>query len=115
MPHFRKSTTALTIFAACIVLLTVRTHHSQTANAQPSFPAAGNLSQVMRGILFPNANIIFNVQTHDPAEAKPAPKENDNSETFNWISWGSNIYQPWEIVDYAAIALAESAPLMLTP
>jgi mono/diheme cytochrome c family protein len=34
----------------------------------PSFPAAGNLAQVMRGILFPSSNLIFNVQTHDPNE-----------------------------------------------
>src|SRR5215813_1688125 len=36
----------------------------------PSFPPAGNLAQVMRGILFPSSNIIFTVQTHDPAEKK---------------------------------------------
>ena len=29
--------------------------------------------------------------------------------------WGGSIYSGWELVDYAAIALAESAPLMLTP
>jgi len=29
--------------------------------------------------------------------------------------WGSDLYSGWEIVDYAAVALAESAPLMLTP
>jgi hypothetical protein len=29
--------------------------------------------------------------------------------------WGNDLYSGWEIVDYAAIALAESAPLMLTP
>jgi hypothetical protein len=30
-------------------------------------------------------------------------------------AWGAGIYKGWEIIDYAAIALAESAPLMLTP
>jgi hypothetical protein len=29
--------------------------------------------------------------------------------------WGADIYKGWELVDYAAVALAESAPLMLTP
>ena len=29
--------------------------------------------------------------------------------------WGAGIYKGWEIIDYAAIALAESAPLLLTP
>src|SRR5690349_4312993 len=32
------------------------------ASQAPAFPAMGNLNQVMRSILFPNSNIIFNVQ-----------------------------------------------------
>jgi cytochrome c553 len=79
------------------------------------FPAAGNLSQLMRGIMFPNSNIIFTVQTHDPAEKKPAGTAATAAGGFNWTMWGSDLYSGWELVDYAAIALAESAPLMLTP
>ena len=81
----------------------------------PAFPAAGNLSQLMRGIMFPNSNIIFTVQTHDPAEKKKAGDAATADGGFNWSMWGSDLYSGWEIVDYAAIALAESAPLMLTP
>jgi cytochrome c553 len=79
-----------------------------------AFPATGNLSQLMRGIMFPNSNIIFTVQTHDPAEKKKAG-DGSASGGFNWTMWGSDLYSGWEIVDYAGIALAESAPLMLTP
>src|SRR5262249_28382221 len=32
-----------------------------------------------------------------------------------WADWGAGIYSGWELVDYAAVAIAESAPLMLTP
>ena len=85
------------------------------ANSAPSFPPAGNLAQVMRGILFPNSNIIFTVQTHDPAEKKNTPEAAALAGGFNWTIWGSDIYPGWELVDYAAVALAESAPLMLTP
>ncbi len=81
----------------------------------PAFPAAGNLAQVMRGILFPSANIIFTVQTHDPGEKKTTPNTAATEGGFNWMVWGGNIYSGWEMVDYAAIALAEAAPLMLTP
>ena len=35
------------------------------AQATASKPV-GNLAQVMRGILFPNANILFDVQSRDP-------------------------------------------------
>jgi quinoprotein glucose dehydrogenase len=87
----------------------------QTAAAStPAFPPAGNLAQVMRGILFPSSNIIFTVQTHDPGEKKK-PGDAGNNNGFDWTIWGANLYPGWELVDYAAVALAESAPLMLTP
>jgi len=72
------------------------------------------MNQVMRGILFPSSNIIFTVQTHDPAE-KRKPDTSDSSDGFNFVTWGNGIYTGWDLVDYAAVALAESAPLMLTP
>ena len=90
------------------------------AAAAVSFPPAGNMAQVMRGMLFPSSNIIFTVQTHDPNEkrtdADKAATDKATSEGgFNWAIWGNNLYSGWELVDYAAVALAESAPLMLTP
>ena len=87
---------------------------AQTATSAPSFPPAGNLAQVMRGILFPSSNIIFTVQTHDPNEKRKPTDANDNG-GFDWTIWGGNLYSAWEVVDYAGVALAESAPLMLTP
>ncbi len=79
-------------------------------------PPAGNLAQVMRGIMFPSSNMIFNVQTNDPGlpVAKGAVGQGA-SQSFSWVDWGAGIYKGWEIVDYAAIAVADSAPLMLTP
>ena len=86
------------------------------ASRGPAFPAAGNLAQVMRGILFPSSNIIFNVQTNDPdAPAKPGQVGAGATTSFSWVDWGAGIYKGWQIVDYAAVAVAESAPLMLTP
>src|SRR5215467_11280492 len=68
----------------------------------------------MRGILFPSSNIIFNVQTNDPgAPAKPTQSD-AGSTAFYWTNWGAGIYTGWQIIDYAAVAVAESAPLMLT-
>ena len=95
------------------------------ANAEPvnavktppsgGFSPTGNLNQLMRGIMFPNSNIIFTVQTRDPAEKKKAGDTAGADGGFNWSMWGGDLYAGWEIVDYASIALAESAPLMLTP
>ncbi len=87
-----------------------------SAAGQRTFPPAGNLNQVMRGILFPSSNLIFTVQTHDPAAPPPKrPANQSNDQTFSTFEWGQGIYKGWEIVDYAAIALAESAPLLLEP
>jgi mono/diheme cytochrome c family protein len=82
--------------------------------ATPAFPPAGNMAQLMRGVLFPSANMIFNVQRYDPATP---PKANNQSKDagFSWVDWGAGVYTGWEIVDYAAVALGETAPLMLTP
>jgi mono/diheme cytochrome c family protein len=84
-----------------------------TKSQMPEFPAFGNLAQVMRGILFPSSNIIFNVQLHDPAE--PIPPAATRANTFSWTAWGGEIYPGWQMIDYAAVAITESAPLMLTP
>ena len=82
---------------------------------QPGLPPSGSVAQVMRGILFPSANIIFTVQTIDAGARKPPEEKADAGGGFDWLTWGGSIYKPWEVVDYAAVALSESATLMLTP
>jgi cytochrome c len=87
------------------------------ASSGPSraYPPLGNMAQLMRGIFFPNANLIFTVQTHDPAEKpKPTPGGGQTG-GFSFVEWGAGIYGGWELVDNAAIALADASPLMLTP
>ena len=84
------------------------------ATVAAAFPPAGNLAQLMRGVLFPSANMIFNVQRYDPA-TPPKPNQQAKDAGFSWVDWGAGVYTGWEIVDYAAVALGETAPLMLTP
>jgi hypothetical protein len=85
------------------------------AGAALDFPPTGNLSQLMRGVMFPNSNILFTVQTHDPAEKKKSADDVTFGGGFNWAMWGNDLYSGWDIVDYAAIALADTAPLLLAP
>ena len=66
---------------------------------------------MMRGIYFPNANILFDVQSVDPA--KP-PKEIPKDDPRATVMF-ANIYTGWQVVENAAIAMAESTPLFLTP
>ena len=82
------------------------------AAAALSFPPVGNLNQVMKGILFPSSNILFDVQTQDPGARKAAASITDASTLT--VRYGT-VYAPWILVDVAAISLAESAPLLMTP
>jgi len=66
----------------------------------------------MRAIAFPNSNIIFNLQIKDPGKE---PKKDLTSQPFDYSQWGATIYPGWLAVDQAAIAITETAPLLLTP
>jgi hypothetical protein len=62
----------------------------------------GNLAQVMRGILFPNSNIIFDAQNNDPTKKKEDAQF-------------GNPYGGWQSVENASIALAEASNLLIIP
>ena len=100
-----------------ITLAGVRAPSKPLTNAEAAgqtlfFPPEGNLAQVMRGILFPSANVIFDAQVVDPG----APKKKSSASASDTLSVRfADVYPGWQLVDYAAVALAESAPLMLTP
>lgn len=81
--------------------------------AAPPAPAAAapqvkaSLNQVMRGILFPNSNIIFDAQDTDPG-APPDPATQGSSPY-------AGTYGGWEAVENASMALAEAANLIALP
>jgi mono/diheme cytochrome c family protein len=85
---------------------------------QPAGAAAGgvalvptaNLAQLMRGVTFYNANVLFEVQSTDPGGPKPSPPV-----PFNYVLWGLTNYYGWQAVDQAALALIETTPLFLVP
>ena len=89
-----------------ITFPTVRTAASSTTAPE------GNLAELMRAIAFPNANIIFNTQLKDPGAQ---PKKALAQSPFDYIDWGATVYPGWLAVDQAAVAITESAPLLLTP
>ncbi len=73
-------------------------------------PPVANLAQYMRGVTFPNANIIFNTQLKDPGTMKP-----QNPVPFDYPLWGNTVYYGWQTTDQAALALIETTPLFLMP
>ena len=89
------------------------THDTAPPAGPPaSAPAAqpqGNLAQVMRGILFPNSNVIFYVQDKDPTKVKPAPDPSLSTDPL------TTTYGGWTAVENSALALAEAANLLTVP
>ena len=83
---------------------------SATGSSLP--PPEGNLAELMRAIAFPNSNIIFNLQLKNPGAQAKKPT---NSTPFDYVEWGSTQYGGWLAVDQAAVALTETASLLLTP
>jgi mono/diheme cytochrome c family protein len=83
---------------------------SATAAGGVALAPASNLAQLMRGVTFPNANILFNVQVKDPAKDKPAMPI-----PFDYVLWGSTVYYGWQTVDQAALTIIETTPLFLVP
>ena len=79
-----------------------------TAQAPSSEPIA-TLAQLMRGIMFPNSNLIFDVQSRDPAAPPDDQGRGTVSATF------SSIYTGWPVVENASLALAEAANLLMLP
>jgi hypothetical protein len=79
-----------------------------TAQAPAGKPVA-NLAQVMRGILFPNSNILFDVQSSDPETFGKKEAGGGASASF------SGIYTGWQVVENAALAIDESAQLITVP
>ena len=79
-----------------------------TAGAQEPQPF-GDLAEVMRGILFPNSNILFDAQTNNPDDPVEAVEGDSTSERF------ANIYTGWEALENAAVALVEAANLIELP
>ncbi len=76
-----------------------------TAQA-PAPKPYGTLAHVMRGILFPNSNVVFEAESEDPAAVKTAPREAGKFDA---------VYTGWPAVENSAVALAESAVVIGLP
>src|SRR5262245_39866488 len=99
------------------VVLTLMLNSACTTQPQTTAPKGaagtaqvhGTLGQVMRGILFPNSNVIFAVQSQNPAEIKPAGDPATSTDPL------SGTYGGWTAVENSGVALAEAANLLVIP
>lgn len=85
------------------------------ATVASRYPPTGTLNQLMRGVFFPNSNLLFTVQTRDPAAPVPPPDPAAKGAGFSVFEWGQGIYTGWAVIENAAAALADASPWMLTP
>jgi len=81
----------------------------QAAASRPQSQVHGDLRQVMRGILFPNSNVVFLAQSTDPTTV---PKDADGTTSVNPLA---GVYGGWEAIENSSIALAEAANLLTIP
>jgi len=92
---------------------------AQTASkgAGPPQPTAAtiqvqsDLNQLMRGVLYPASNVVFSAQIDNPADVKFVPGQDPSMATDPLKS----TFGGWLAVENAALALTESANLLLIP
>src|SRR6267142_19563 len=102
----------LIVGAACGLVSTIVAAQAPSKPApRPTPRPTGTLAQVMRGIYFPNANLIFDVQQTDPGAPKTKSGETGGSATDTY----SSTYSGWEVVENAAVALTDGVDLILKP
>ena len=85
------------------------TAQSSSTNATQKVHA--NLNQLMRGVLYPAANVVFFPQFENPAAVKPVPGQDPSMATDPLTS----TFGGWQAIENAALALAESANLLMVP
>ena len=71
--------------------------------------AQATLNQLMRGILFPNSNVIFAVQSDDPTKQKGPREPSAATDPL------TGLYGGWEAVENSSLAIAEAANLLIVP
>ena len=71
-----------------------------------------DLNQLMRGVLYPAANVVFSAQADNPAEVQFLARDRDPSMSTDPLT---STFGGWVAVENAALALAESANLLTIP
>jgi hypothetical protein len=100
--HRTLLTLSLTLTACGLALMA----QAPPSNAPQQPPA--DLNQLMRGVLYPAANVVFSAQADNPGEVKFVPGHDPNMSTDPLTS----SFGGWMAVENAALALAESTTLL---
>jgi hypothetical protein len=99
------TTTLLFFVAAC----SAPTEPTPVTPPQAAGQTHGDMLQVMRGVLYPNSNIVFAAQGTNPAELKQAADPATATDPL------LSTYGGWTAVENSGIAMAEAANLLTMP
>jgi hypothetical protein len=102
----RKAALTLSLLAASVV-----SPAAQTTSTPAPPPVYANMNQLMRGVLYPAANVVFFAQADNPADVKWVEGRDPAMATDPLAS----VFGGWQAVENAALALAESASLLSIP
>lgn len=107
----RLSRLTLTLLALLAASSCSGTEPPAAGDTTPPAQAHMDMLQLMRAFPFPHSNVIFDTQGRDP-EGPEKPM----SMSFSVYRWETaDVYAGWQGVENSALALAEMAPLLLTP
>lgn len=109
-----KRISALSVTMCLVLACSTKPEAPAPVAAAPPPPATqpyANLAQMMRAIPFPASNIIFDTQSEDPGKAKKPGDAQSHNATASF----SGVYGGWQAVENNALALAETANLLLVP
>lgn len=102
----RTALTLILLVAACALSLMAQTPATNAAQQ-----VHADLNQLMRGVLYPAANVVFSAQADNPGDVKFVPGHDPSMSTDPLTS----TFGGWLAVENAALALAESANLLSIP
>jgi len=103
----RKTVLALSLMSA----VCGRSLVAQTPSTTPAQEVHADVNQLMRGVLYPAANVVFFAQADNPGDLKFIPGHDPSMSTDPLTS----TFGGWQAVENAALALSESANLLLIP
>jgi len=81
----------------------------QAKKGAPAPQPPARLGQLMKGIFFPNSNVIFAAQSTNPAEVMP---DKDPALAVNPLA---STYGKWEAVENSSLAIVEATRLLTVP
>ena len=84
---------------------------AQTPSTNPAQEVHADLNRLMRGVLYPAANVVFFAQDDNPGDVKPNTGQDPSMSTDPLTS----TFGGWQAIENASLALAESANLLLIP